>query len=196
MVLLAKEQVEVKLTPQEIVEKTTIADVYRAVKNLDGVIYKTKLIYSDYFSNLSHNDIYIKPENLQKTGSFKLRGAYNCISQLSEEQKAHGVIAASAGNHAQGVAYAAQQLGVKAVIVMPATTPLLKVEATRAYGAEVVLSGDSFDDAAAKASSVARFSGSASGWLVRERAGPWGRGGEWHCARAILPSRRSSCRRY
>ena len=133
MVLLAKEQVEVKLTPQEIVEKTTIADVYRAVKNLDGVIYKTKLIYSDYFSNLSHNDIYIKPENLQKTGSFKLRGAYNCISQLSEEQKAHGVIAA------------------KAVIVMPATTPLLKVEATRAYGAEVVLSGDSFDDAAAKA---------------------------------------------
>ena len=139
MVLLAKEQVEVKLTPQEIVEKTTIADVYRAVKNLDGVIYKTKLIYSDYFSNLSHNDIYIKPENLQKTGSFKLRGAYNCISQLSEEQKA------------QGVAYAAQQLGVKAVIVMPATTPLLKVEATRAYGAEVVLSGDSFDDAAAKA---------------------------------------------
>ena len=110
MVLLAKEQVEVKLTPQEIVEKTTIADVYRAVKNLDGVIYKTKLIYSDYFSNLSHNDIYIKPENLQKTGSFKLRGAYNCISQLSEEQKAHGVIAASAGNHAQGVAYAAQQL--------------------------------------------------------------------------------------
>lgn len=148
---MAKEQVEVKLTPQEIVEKTTIADVYRAVKNLDGVIYKTKLIYSDYFSNLSHNDIYIKPENLQKTGSFKLRGAYNCISQLSEEQKAHGVIAASAGNHAQGVAYAAQQLGVKAVIVMPATTPLLKVEATRAYGAEVVLSGDSFDDAAAKA---------------------------------------------
>lgn len=87
---------------------------------------------------------------MQKTGSFKLRGAYNCISQLSEEQKAHGVIAASAGNHAQGVAYAAQQLGVKAVIVMPATTPLLKVEATRAYGAEVVLSGDSFDDAAAK----------------------------------------------
>lgn len=148
---MAKEQVEVNLTPQEIVEKTTIADVYRAVKNLDGVIYKTKLIYSDYFSNLSHNDIYIKPENLQKTGSFKLRGAYNCISQLSEEQKAHGVIAASAGNHAQGVAYAAQQLGVKAVIVMPATTPLLKVEATRAYGAEVVLSGDSFDDAAAKA---------------------------------------------
>ena len=142
---------ENKLTPQQIVDKTTIADVYRARKNLDNVIRKTDLVYSDYFSQLSGNKVYIKPENLQKTGSFKLRGAYNCISQLTEEQKSHGVIAASAGNHAQGVAYAAQKLGVKAVIVMPATTPLLKVEATRAFGAEVVLSGDSFDDAAAKA---------------------------------------------
>ena len=148
---MANEQKNKVLSPQEIVEKTTIADVYRAVKNLDGVIRKTKLIHSDYFSELSHNDVYIKPENLQKTGSFKLRGAYNCISQLTDEQKAHGVIAASAGNHAQGVAYAAQKLGVKAVITMPATTPLLKVEATRAYGAEVVLSGDDFDAAAAKA---------------------------------------------
>ena len=151
MLLLANEQKNKVLSPQEIVEKTTIADVYRAVKNLDGVIRKTKLIHSDYFSELSHNDVYIKPENLQKTGSFKLRGAYNCISQLTDEQKAHGVIAASAGNHAQGVAYAAQKLGVKAVITMPATTPLLKVEATRAYGAEVVLSGDDFDAAAANA---------------------------------------------
>ena len=123
MLLLANEQKNKVLSPQEIVEKTTIADVYRAVKNLDGVIRKTKLIHSDYFSELSHNDVYIKPENLQKTGSFKLRGAYNCISQLTDEQKAHGVIAASAGNHAQGVAYAAQKLGVKAVITMPATTP-------------------------------------------------------------------------
>lgn len=139
------------LTPEEIVEKTTIADVYRARKNLDGVIRKTKLVHSDYFSKLSGNEVYIKPENLQKTGSFKLRGAYNCICQLTDEERARGVIAASAGNHAQGVAYAAQHLGAKAVIVMPATTPLLKVEATKAYGAEVVLSGDSFDDAAAKA---------------------------------------------
>ena len=106
-----------KVNPQDIVEKTTIADVYRAVKNLDGVISKTKLIYSEFFSNLSHNEIYIKPENLQKTGSFKLRGAYNCISQLSPEQKARGVIATSAGNHAQGVAFAAQQLGVKALLL-------------------------------------------------------------------------------
>ncbi len=140
-----------ELTPQQIVEKTTIADVYRARKNLDGVIRRTKLIRSDFFSKLSGNEVYIKPENLQKTGSFKLRGAYNCISQLNDEQKAKGVIAASAGNHAQGVAYAAQHLGVKATIVMPATTPLLKVEATRAYGADVVLHGDSFDDAEAKA---------------------------------------------
>ncbi len=118
---------------------------------MDGVIRRTKLIRSDFFSKLSGNEVYIKPENLQKTGSFKLRGAYNCISQLNDEQKAKGVIAASAGNHAQGVAYAAQHLGVKATIVMPATTPLLKVEATRAYGADVVLHGDSFDDAEAKA---------------------------------------------
>ena len=139
------------LSPNEIVAKTTIADVYRARMNLDGVIRKTNLVKSEFFSNLSGNVVYIKPENLQKTGSFKLRGAYNCICQLTDEQKAKGVIAASAGNHAQGVAYAAQHLGVKAVIVMPATTPLLKVEATKAYGAEVVLSGDTFDDAAAKA---------------------------------------------
>lgn len=139
------------LTPEQIVEKTSIADVYRAAKQLDGITRPTDLIYSEYFSKISSNDVYIKPENLQKTGSFKLRGAYNCISQLSEEEKKHGVIAASAGNHAQGVAYAAQKLGIKAVIVMPATTPILKIEATRAYGAEVVLHGDSYDDACTKA---------------------------------------------
>lgn len=141
----------VKQTPEQIIAATSIADIYRAAKQLDGVIRHTDLIYSEYFSQVSANDVYIKPENLQKTGSFKLRGAYNCISQLSNEQKKRGVIAASAGNHAQGVAYAAQKLGIKAVIVMPATTPILKVEATRAYGAEVVLHGDSYDDACAKA---------------------------------------------
>ncbi|WP_196592754.1 threonine ammonia-lyase [Pectinatus sottacetonis] len=139
------------LNPEEIVKKTSIADVYRAAKQLDGITRHTRLIYSEYFSQISHNEIYIKPENLQKTGSFKLRGAYNCISQLSHNEKARGVIAASAGNHAQGVAYAAQKLKLKAVIVMPATTPILKVEATRAYGAEVVLYGDNYDDACAKA---------------------------------------------
>lgn len=134
-------------TAQSIVETTTIADVYRAAKQLDGVAQKTDLIYSNFFSETSGNEVYIKPENLQKTGSFKLRGAYNKISQLSPDEKSKGVITASAGNHAQGVAYAAQKLGVKAVIAMPATTPIIKVEATRAFGAEVVLYGDSFDDA-------------------------------------------------
>ncbi len=132
---------------EDIAADTTIADVYRADKQLQGVVRKTKLIKSDFFSELSHNEVYLKPENLQHTGAFKLRGAYNKISQLSEEEKKKGVITASAGNHAQGVAFAAQKLGVKAVICMPATTPILKVEGTRAFGAEVVLHGDSFDDA-------------------------------------------------
>ena len=142
---------EVKVsTVEEILENTTIADVYKAAKQLDGVAKKTKLIESPFFSDLCGNNVYLKPENLQNTGSFKLRGAYNKISQLSDEEKKIGVITASAGNHAQGVAFAAQKLGVNAVICMPATTPLLKVEATKAMGAEVVLHGDSFDDAYAK----------------------------------------------
>lgn len=132
---------------EEIVENTGIADVYRAAKTLDGVTVKTKLIESPFFSETSSNEIYLKPENLQLTGAFKLRGAYNRISSLTDEEKSRGVITASAGNHAQGVAYASQKLGVKATICMPATTPILKVEATKAYGAEVVLYGDSFDDA-------------------------------------------------
>ena len=134
-------------TVEDIVEQTTIADVYRAAKQLEGVARKTRLIHSDYFSEISGNDVYLKPENLQHTGAFKLRGAYNKISQLTDEEKAKGVITASAGNHAQGVAYAAKKLGVKAVICMPATTPILKVEGTKALGAEVVLYGDGFDDA-------------------------------------------------
>ncbi len=133
--------------PEEIAEATTIADIYRAAKQLEGITVKTSLLHSDFFSESCGNEVYIKPENLQHTGAFKLRGAYNRISQLTKEDQAKGVITASAGNHAQGVAFAAQKLGVKAVICMPATTPILKVEATRAYGAEVVLHGDSFDDA-------------------------------------------------
>lgn len=135
----------------EIVNNTTIADIYRAAKQLDGVAQKTSLIHSQYFSDTYNNEVYLKPENLQNTGSFKLRGAYNKISQLSDEEKKKGVITASAGNHAQGVAFAAQKLGVRAIITMPATTPILKVEATKSYGAEVVLYGDSFDDAYAHA---------------------------------------------
>jgi threonine dehydratase len=141
---------EKNLSSQAIVERTSIADVYRAAKQLNNIVRKTHLIESPYFSTLSQNKVFIKPENLQNTGSFKLRGAYNKISQLSCEERSHGVITASAGNHAQGVAFAAQKLGAKAIIVMPATTPILKVEATRALGAEVVLFGDSFDDAYAK----------------------------------------------
>ena len=133
-----------------IMEKTTIADIYRAAYYLDNVTTKTPLIESPYFSSICGNTVLLKPENLQVTGSFKLRGAYNRISQLSDEERAKGVITASAGNHAQGVAFASQKLGVKAVICMPATTPILKVEATRAYGAEIVLHGDAFDDAYAK----------------------------------------------
>ena len=143
----------------EIVAQTTIADVYRADKQLSGIVRKTKLIHSDYFSELSNNEVYIKPENLQHTGAFKLRGAYNKLSQLTEEERARGVITASAGNHAQGVAFAAQKLGIKAVICMPATTPILKVEATKSFGAEVVLYGDSFDDAAAHSLDLQREHG-------------------------------------
>lgn len=134
-------------TEDEIVAQTTIADVYRAAKQLEGVARKTPLVFSRYFSDTCGNEVYLKPENLQYTGAFKLRGAYNKISQLSEAERKKGVITASAGNHAQGVAYAAKKLGVKAVICMPATTPILKVEGTKAFGAEVVLHGDGFDDA-------------------------------------------------
>ena len=141
------ESVEEKVSEIEIVEQTTIADVYRADKQLVGVVKKTKLIPSDFFSEISGNEVFLKPENMQHTGAFKLRGAYNKISQLSDAEKAKGVITSSAGNHAQGVAFAAQKLGVKAVICMPATTPILKVEATKNFGAEVILHGDGFDDA-------------------------------------------------
>lgn len=121
-------------------------DFMEARERLGTVIEKTKLIHSNVFSDESGNDVYIKPENLQKTGSFKLRGAYNKIAKLTKEEKEKGVIAASAGNHAQGVAFAAKKIGIKAVIVMPKHTPLIKVEATKKYGAEVILHGDVYDD--------------------------------------------------
>lgn len=121
--------------------------LYEAQEQLKEVILKTPLIYSPGFSEEYHNQVYIKPENLQKTGAFKIRGAFNKIAHLTEEEKSKGLICSSAGNHAQGVAYAANELGVKATIVMPKTTPLIKVEATKKYGAEVVLHGDVYDDA-------------------------------------------------
>ena len=139
-----------KKSAADLVAAAAIADIFRAAKQLDGVAVKTKLIESPFFSSISGGAVYLKPENLQNTGSFKLRGAYNKISQLPAAERQKGVITASAGNHAQGVALSAHKLRVKAVICMPATTPILKVEATRAYGAEVVLYGDTFDDAYAK----------------------------------------------
>jgi len=123
----------------------------KAKEKLSKVLLKTSLIHSPIFSKEAGNEVYIKPENLQKTGSFKIRGAYNKITNLSDEEKKKGVIASSAGNHAQGVAYGAKESGIKAVIVMPKSTPLIKVESTKQYGAEVVLHGDVYDDAFKKA---------------------------------------------
>lgn len=122
-----------------------------ARERLQTVVRKTRLIHSDIFSLETTNDIYIKPENLQLTGSFKIRGAYNKMAKLTEEEKSLGVITSSAGNHAQGVALAGKKLGIKSVIVMPKYTPLIKVEATREYGAEVVLFGEDYDSAHKKA---------------------------------------------
>ena len=123
------------------------------------VTQETKLIYSDYFSALTGNKVYLKPENMQKTGAYKLRGAYYKISTLSDEERAKGLITASAGNHAQGVAYAAKSFGVKAVIVMPTTTPLIKVNRTKSYGSEVVLYGDVYDEACEHAYKLAKEHG-------------------------------------
>ncbi len=117
-----------------------------AKKRVDEVIIPTPLIYSDAFSKECKNQVYIKPENLQRTGAFKIRGAYNKIVKMDDDAKKKGLIASSAGNHAQGVAYAANKLGVKATIVMPKHTPLIKVEATQSHGAEVVLAGEVYDD--------------------------------------------------
>ena len=128
-----------------------LEDFKAAKKRVDEVIDETRLIHSEAFSNECGNDVYIKPENLQKTGAFKIRGAYNKIIKLDDDAKMKGLIASSAGNHAQGVAYAARKLGVKATICMPAHTPLIKVEATKAHGAEVVLHGEVYDEAYAKA---------------------------------------------
>lgn len=115
----------------------------------------TNLIYSEYFSAQTGAKVYLKPENMQYTGAYKLRGAYYKISTLTEEERAKGLIAASAGNHAQGVAYAAKAYGCKAIIVMPETTPLIKVNRTKSYGAEVVLYGQVYDEACAKAYELA-----------------------------------------
>lgn len=123
------------------------------------VTQETKLIKSSYFSELIGNRVFFKPENMQRTGAYKVRGAYYKISTLTEEERNKGLITASAGNHAQGVAYAAHKFGAKAVIVMPTTTPLIKVERTKSYGAEVILKGDVYDEACAYALELAEKEG-------------------------------------
>lgn len=137
----------------------SLKDFQEAKKRVDKVINETHLIYSATFSKECGNEVFIKPENLQKTGAFKLRGAYNKIVKLDAQSKEKGLIASSAGNHAQGVAYAAKQLGVKATIVMPSPTPLIKVEATKSHGADVILHGEIYDDAAAKAKELQESKG-------------------------------------
>lgn len=128
-----------------------MTDFLAARANLQGVIHNTPLDYSKTFSDLSHNQIYMKLENLQKTGSFKIRGAFHKIATLTEAERQRGVIAASAGNHAQGVAYGANNAGIPCIIVMPEAAPLSKVEATARYGAQVILHGSNYDEAYAKA---------------------------------------------
>ena len=133
----------------------TLEKFEEASEIVKRVTRPTKLIYSEYLSSQTGGKVYLKPENMQYTGAYKLRGAYYKISTLSEEDRAKGLITASAGNHAQGVAYAAKAFGCKATIVMPTVTPLIKVNRTKSYGAEVVLHGDVYDDACAKAYELA-----------------------------------------
>ena len=128
-------------------EMLTLDAFEEAAECVKRVTRETKLIYSDYFSAQTGNKVYLKAENMQVTGAYKIRGAYFKTSTLTEEERAKGLITASAGNHAQGVAYAAKAYGCKAVIVMPETTPLMKVNRTKSYGAEVVLHGDVYDEA-------------------------------------------------
>lgn len=137
----------------------TLEKFEEACEILQNVISKTKLVYSDYFSAQTGNKVYFKPENMQYTGAYKIRGAYYKISTLTKEERKKGLITASAGNHAQGVAYAASLMKTKAVIVMPTTTPLIKVNRTKSYGAEVVLYGDVYDDACAHAMKLAEEKG-------------------------------------
>ena len=140
-------------------EMLTLERFEEATEIVHQVTRETKLIYSEYLSNRSGNKVYLKPENMQFTGAYKLRGAYYKISTMTEEERERGLITASAGNHAQGVAYAAQKYGVKAIIVMPTTTPLIKVERTKSYGAETIMYGDNYDAACEYALGLAEEKG-------------------------------------
>ena len=140
-------------------DKLTLEKFEEAAEKVQEVTLKTNLVYSEYFSKQSGNKVYLKPENMQYTGAYKVRGAYYKISTLTDEERAKGLITASAGNHAQGVAYAAKIYGCRAVIVMPTTTPLIQVNRTKSYGAEVVLYGDVYDEACEYALKMAKEQG-------------------------------------
>ena len=137
----------------------TLEKFEEAAEIVKKVTLETKLVFSDFLSAQTGNKVYLKPENMQFTGAYKVRGAYYKMSTLTEEERAKGLITASAGNHAQGVAYAAKCYGAKATIVMPTTTPLIKVNRTKSYGAEVVLHGDVYDEACARAYELAEEHG-------------------------------------
>ncbi len=140
-------------------EDLTLESFEAASEKVKEVTLDTKLVFSDYLSEQTGNKVYLKPENMQFTGAYKVRGAYYKMSTLSEDERKKGIITASAGNHAQGVAYAAKCYGVKATIVMPTTTPLIKVNRTKSYGAKVVLYGDVYDEACKKAYELAKENG-------------------------------------
>ena len=137
----------------------TLEKFEEASELVQKVTSETKLVFSEFFSEQSGNKVFFKPENMQYTGAYKVRGAYYKIFTLSEEEKKKGIVTASAGNHAQGVAYAAKLSGIKATVFMPTTTPLIKINRTKNYGANVELYGDVFDEAASKALEYAKESG-------------------------------------
>ena len=140
-------------------EELTLKSFEEAAEKVKEATLPTNLVYSEYFSSQTGNRVYLKPENMQYTGAYKVRGAYYKISTMSEEARQKGLITASAGNHAQGVAFAAKKYGVKATVVMPTTTPLIKVNRTKGYGAEVVLYGDVYDEACEYALKLAEEKG-------------------------------------
>ena len=140
-------------------EELTLKSFEEAAEKVKEATLPTNLVYSEYFSNQTGNRVYLKPENMQYTGAYKVRGAYYKISTMSEEARQKGLITASAGNHAQGVAFAAKKYGVKATVVMPTTTPLIKVNRTKGYGAEVILYGNVYDEACEYAMKLAEEKG-------------------------------------
>ncbi len=140
-------------------DKMSLEKFEEATEAVGKVIQETKLVYSEYYSRMTKNKVYFKPENMQYTGAYKVRGAYYKISAMTQEEREKGLVTASAGNHAQGVAYAAKLAGVQATVVMPTTTPLIKVNRTKNYGAEVVLEGDVFDESCDYAMNLSQENG-------------------------------------